>query len=214
MGRGPGWFNEPYRHALAARGITLKSREELDYALTKRGEIYPGEMAQYVWYAVYDDYCYYLQDYEPATGEIQSLKNIKLMMEIYDRRRHRPLNRDEIAILRSLVKDFMRRVKRTDVWETKMSEYEMLDDFLTGELSENEGRSALFATETVLFLMHHNRNSIDVYLGREPYDRSISSKVVQVALDLQRGGYGEIPPGDAEVLLDIWIQELEGRRYM
>lgn len=150
-------------------------------------------------------------NYKPSIDEIQSLKNIKLMMEIYDRRRYRPLIRDEVAILRSLVKDFMRKIEKGDVWEIKESEYEMLDEFLRGRM-ENEARSMLFATETILYLMHHNNRSIDIYLGRGSDEISVSARMVQEALNLQRGGYGEIEPGEGEILLELWIDELQRRR--
>ena len=214
MGRGSGWWDEPYRHALAARGISLKSREELDYALHLRGEIYPGEVAQYIWYDTQDNYPGEFNTYKPIPGEIQYLRNIRQMMDIYDRRRHRPLNPNEILILRSLVKDFMRRVKRDDIsLETRRSEYEMLDEYLNGEWSENESRSVLFAAETVLYLMHWSGDAIDTYIGRKSDETSTSARVVHEALNLQRGGYGEMPPGEGEILLDLWIQELERRRY-
>lgn len=212
-----GWFGESYRHSLAARGITLMSREELDYALHKRGEIYPGEMAQYIWYDLQDKYTREFNDYKPVPGELQYLRNIRELIDVYERRRHRPLTPQETGILRYLVLDFKKKVGLEDIsLGSRKDEYYMLDKYLHG-FTESESRDMLFAAETMLYLMHWDGNVIEKYLGREREVKlSMSGKIVLESLSLQRGGYAgyeETPIGEGQHLIDIWIEDLERRRY-
>jgi len=212
-----GWFGESYRHSLAARGITLMSREELDYALHKRGEIYPGEMAQYIWYDLQDKYTREFNDYKPVPGELQYLRNIRELIDVYERRRYRPLTPQETGILRYLVLDFKKKVGLEDIsLGSRKDEYHMLDKYLHG-FTESESRDMLFAAETMLYLMHWDGNVIEKYLGREREVKlSMSGKIVLESLSLQRGGYAgyeETPIGEGQHLIDIWIEDLERRRY-
>jgi len=212
-----GWFGESYRHSLAARGITLMSREELDYALHKRGEIYPGEMAQYIWYDLQDKYTREFNDYEPVSGELQYLRNIRELIDVYERRRYRPLTPQETGILRYLVLDFKKKVGLEDIsLGSRKDEYHMLDKYLHG-FTESESRDMLFAAETMLYLMHWDGNVVEKYLGREREVKlSMSGKIVLESLSLQRGGYAgyeETPIGEGQHLIDIWIEDLERRRY-
>lgn len=212
-----GWFGESYRHSLAARGITLMSREELDYALHKRGEIYPGEMAQYIWYDLQDKYTREFNDYKPVPGELQYLRNIRELIDVYERRRYRPLTPQETGILRYLVLDFKKKVSLEDIsLGSRKDEYYMLDKYLHG-FTESESRDMLFAAETMLYLMHWDGNVIEKYLGREREVKlSMSGKIVLESLSLQRGGYAgyeETPIGEGQHLIDIWIEDLERRRY-
>ena len=214
-----GWWGESARHSLAARGITLMSREELDYALHKRGEIYPGEMAQYIWYDLNDKHRNDIRDYKPVPGEIQSLRNIKEMMDVYERRRHRPLTSQEVGILRFLVMDFRNKVKPEDIsLNSRVDEYHMLNEYLRG-FSSSENRDMLFAAETVLYLMHWDGDAIEKYIGREfkgKRELSVSGSIILEALNLQRGGRagsGETPIGEGQHLIDIWIEELDRRRF-
>ena len=213
-----GWFHEPYRHSLAARGVTLKSREELDYALHRRGEIYPGEMAQYIWYDFRDKYGDEFNDYRPIPGEIQSLRNIRELMDIYERRRYRPLTPQEVGILRFLVMDFKNKVKPEHIsLSSRVDEYHMLTKYLRG-FSSSESRDMIFAAETVLYLMHWDGDAVERYLGKDFKGKnsvSVSGKVVLEALNLQRGGRagsGETPIGEGQMLIDLWMEELERRR--
>ena len=212
-----GWFGESYRHSLAARGITLMSREELDYALHRRGEIYPGEMAQYIWYDLQDKYTREFNDYKPVPGELQYLRNIRELIDVYERRRYRPLTPQETGILRYLVLDFKKKVGLEDIsLGSRKDEYHMLDKYLHG-FTESESRDMLFAAETMLYLMHWDGNVIEKYLGREREVKlSMSGKIVLESLSLQRGGYAgyeETPIGEGQHLIDIWIEDLERRRY-
>jgi hypothetical protein len=230
-----GWHFESNRHALAARGITLKSREELDYALHRRGQIYPGEISQSIWYDIKDKYPDEFNIYKPVSGEIQALKNIRQLIDIFERRRYRPLTPQEIGIVRYLIKDFMRKVKKKDISLTsRKDQYDMLGKYLYG-ISDKESRDILFAAETVLFLMHWSGDVIDKYIGRDITEVSItrefrnfyqdresvsprvsmSARVVLEALAIQRGGHagsGEMPIGEGQILIDLWVEELERRR--
>ena len=206
-----GWYGESARHALAARGITLKSRKELDYALHRRGETYSGEMAQHIWYDLHDRYPDEFSDYQPIPGEILKLRNIKHMMDLYERRKHRTLTPQEIGALRFQVKDFMSALRKGDPLILSIrgigSDYDRMDGYL------KQGYP-MFAADTALFLLHQNEAVVSQYLGREP-GKSISSLIVYEALSLQRGGQSngdEIPIGEGQHLIDIWIEELDRRR--
>lgn len=176
-------------------------------------------MAQYVWYDLQDKYTNEFNDYKPIPGELQSLRNIRELIDVYERRRYRPLTPQEIGILRYLVIDFKRRVGPEDISLTsRVDEYHMLDKYLHG-FSGSENRDMLFAAETVLYLMHWDGDAIEKYIGREfkgKGELSVSGKIILEALTLQRGGRagsGETPIGEGQHLIDIWIEELERRRY-
>lgn len=211
-----GWFKEPYRHALAARGITLKSRDDLDYALHKRGKIYPGEYAQYFWYDIVD-FQPGFNEYIPAKGEIYNLKLFKELLNVFDRRKFQtktPISPQEEIQIIGIINEFTKKIDISQVGIGYKDYIEEVHNLL--QYYRNEGKTVylILAVDVILAVIHHNKNALEKFLETNYTggDRTVTGVVAKEAMDLQRGSRGEVKPGEGQYLIDIWIEELDRRR--
>ncbi len=190
----------------------------MDYALHRRGEIYPGELAQYFWYDIKDNHPDF-DTYVPGRGEIYNLKLLKDVINVFDRRKFQirtPMSQGEANQTVGLINEFLAKVKYHDI-NIKHNRGYLGEIKSLVNLYREEGKTGhlLLAVDGMMMILHHDKNALEKFLGTD-YDggryRTVSGVVAKEALDLQRGGRGEPGPGEGQHLIDIWIEDLERRR--
>ena len=234
MNRGPGWWEEPYRHALASRGI-------------QTGDIYVGVHRRMT--GLDRDV---FNRYQPVEGEIYSLKLLVELIDVFDKRSelyNAPLCYKKSPALLALVQETMKRMEPEyfshDIFlrEEFDSVYKDIQNYkLTGKQYK-----LMMAINRILFVLHRSPLALIHFLGREipesvqmkcqtmtseiEIDRLWSSPecimefgeimeddmvgwfVVQSALELQRTATLEgIGVGEGQEVIKSWIEELDRRR--
>ena len=100
MYRGPGWWGDPYRHSLAARGISSRFRMS-DEAKT----FYPSLRPEL------------FKSFKPVRGEIRALRDLADMMDVADRRRYMqqvPMGSQEAGVVMDMIRNLKNKVKLDD----------------------------------------------------------------------------------------------------
>lgn len=234
MGRGPGWWDEPYRHALASRGI-------------QTGDIYVGVHRRMT--GLDRDV---FNRYQPVEGEIYSLKLLVELMDTFDKRSvsyNAPVAYTKSPALLALVQETMKRIEPECISHDEFvrEEFEgVYKDIQTYKLTGKQYK-LMMAINRIIFVLHRSPVALIHFLGREvpesvrvkcqtmtseiEIDRFWGSPecimefedimeddmvgwfVVQSALELQRTsiikGVGE---GEGQEVIRSWIEELDRRR--
>lgn len=205
MDRGPGWYGEPSRHALAARGISSR------YRMSNEAKAYLSVIPKT------------FHTIKPVKGEIRALKDIVDLMDVFDRRKYitqAPVSPQEAGVIMSMIKDFKRKIKKDDVDDYLYTSYDLIDENIWEYKNTGNVKFLLFAIDSVLYILHNDSSALLIFIGR-PTEYSgrdenwLAYHVPHVAMNLQRGSYGTAATnvGEGQDLLKWWIHELDGRRY-
>lgn len=204
MSRGPGWWDDPYRHALAARGISS------GYRMSNEAKAYISTIPKE------------FHTIKPVKGEIRALRDIIDLMDVFDRRSYIqqvPMGSQESGVVVDMVKNFKKKVKKNDIEEFLYTSYDLIDENLWKYKDTGNTKYLLMATDSILYILHNDSSALLTFIGR-PIEHTgrdenfLAYHVPHVAMNLQRGFYGSSATevGEGQDLLKWWINELDGRR--
>ena len=205
MNRGPGWWGDPYRHSLAARGISSRFRMS-DEAKASYPSLSPE----------------IFENIKPVKGEIMALKDLNDLMDVFDRRKyiHRvPMGPQEAGAVMDMIRNFKNKVGPDDL-DYSASTYDMIEKNVWDYKNTGNTTYLLTAVDNILFILHNSSSALLKFIGRPTVytqndEHWFAWHITHTAMNLQRGFYGSSATevGEGQDLLEWWIEELERRRY-
>ena len=204
MNRVPGWWDEPYRHALASRGISSR------YRMSNEAKAYISTIPKE------------FHTIKPVKGEIMALKDLIDLMDVFDRRSYIqqvPMRSQEAGVVMGMIKNFKKKIKKNDIEEFLYNSYDLIDENLWEYKDTGNTKYLLMATDSMLYILHNDSSALLIFIGRPVEytgrdENFLAYHVPHVAMNLQRGFYGSsaTESGEGQDLLKWWIRELDGRR--
>ena len=203
MNRGPGWYGEPYRHALASRGISSR------YRMSNEAKAYLSVIPKT------------FHTIKPVKGEIMALKDLNDLMDVFDRRKYIhqvPMGSQEAGAVVDMIRNFKNKVGPDDI-DYSTSTYDLMEKNIWDYKNTGNTSHLLMAVDNILFILHNSSTALLTFIGRPTtYERDdehwLAWHVTHTAMNLQRGFYGSSATevGEGQDLLKWWIDELDGRR--
>lgn len=198
--KSPGWWGEPYRHSLAARGYKMSDEAKAHISTISKD----------------------FHTIKPVKGEIQGLKELLNLMDVFDRRGyiyHVPVGPQEAGAIMGMIKNFKNKINKEDLDDYLYSSYDLIDENVWEYKDTGNTKHLLHAVDSMLYILHNDSNALLIFIGRPTEHRGqdenfLAYRVPHVAMNLQRGFYGKSATevGEGQDLLKWWIRELEGRR--
>lgn len=234
MNRGPGWWDEPYRHSLASRGIQTS---DIYFDVHKRMTGLDRDM---------------FNRYQPVEGEIYSMKLLIELMDAFDKRSisySAPVAYTKSPALLALVQETVKRIEPECITHDEFvkEEFESVYKDIQSYKLIGKQYKLMMAMNRIIFVLHRSPVALIHFLGRDvpesvrmkcqtmtseiEIDRFWSSPecimefedimeddmvgwfVVQSALELQRTSILEnVGVGEGQKVIRSWIEELDRRR--